>query len=96
MLTNNHSLLCIGGCCGLFKKFILLVIINIYLAALGLRCCVCALSSCGEWGLLFVARRGLLLLWNIGSRGAGFSGCSMWAQQLWFRGLVALKCVESS
>ena len=27
----------------------------IYLAALGLRCCVRAFSSCGERGLLFVA-----------------------------------------
>ena len=43
-----------------------LFIINIYLAALGLRCRVCALSSCGEWGLLFVALHGLLLLWNVG------------------------------
>ena len=24
-----------------------------FLAALGLRCCVRAFSSCGEWGLLF-------------------------------------------
>ena len=31
-----------------------------FLAALGLRCCAQALCSCGEWGLLFVAVRGLL------------------------------------
>ena len=31
------------------------------MAALGLRCCTWAFSSCGEWGLLFVAVRGLLL-----------------------------------
>ena len=30
------------------------------LAALGLRCCAWAFSSCGEQGLLFVAVRGLL------------------------------------
>ena len=36
----------------IFKKF---------LAALGLRCCVRAFSSCGEWGLLFVAVHGLLI-----------------------------------
>ena len=32
-----------------------------FLAALGLRCCVQASSSCGERGLLFVAARGLLI-----------------------------------
>ena len=31
------------------------------LAALGLRCCVQAFSSCGEWGLLFIAVRRLLI-----------------------------------
>ena len=37
------------------NKFIYLL-----LAALGLRCCAQAFSSCGEWGLLFVAVCGLL------------------------------------
>ena len=32
------------------------------MAALGLRCCVRAFSSCREWGLLFVAVHGLLLV----------------------------------
>ena len=36
------------------KKFYL------FLAALGLRCCAQAFSSCGERGLLFPAVRGLL------------------------------------
>ena len=31
-----------------------------FLAALGLRCCAQAFSSCGEQGLLFVAVHGLL------------------------------------
>ena len=31
------------------------------MAALGLRCCVSAFSSCGEQGLLFVAVHGLLI-----------------------------------
>ena len=39
-----------------FFKFIYL-----FLAALGLRCCPQAFSSCGERGLLFVAVRGLLV-----------------------------------
>ena len=30
--------------------------------ALGLRCCAQAFSSCGEWGLLFVVVRGLLIV----------------------------------
>ena len=33
---------------------------NLFLAALGLRCCTWAFSICGEWGLLFIAVRGLL------------------------------------
>ena len=39
----------------LFFKFYL------FLAALGLRCCARAFSSCSEWGLLFVAVHGLLI-----------------------------------
>ena len=35
--------------------------IYLFLAALGLRCCAWAFSSCGERGLLFVAVRGLLI-----------------------------------
>ena len=57
-----------------------------FLAALGLRCCARAFSSCGEQGLLFIAVRGLLiaeaslLLRSLGSRHAGFSNCSTQAQ----------------
>ena len=36
--------------------------IYLFLAALGLRCCLQAFSSCGERGLLFLAVRGLLLI----------------------------------
>ena len=44
----------------IFKnKFI--YFIYLFLAALGLHCCVRALSSCGEWELLFVAVHGLLI-----------------------------------
>ena len=35
--------------------------IYLFLAALGLRCCVQAFSICGERGLLFVAVRRLLI-----------------------------------
>ena len=35
-------------------------LINLFLAALGLRCCMYAFS-CGEWGLLILVVRGLLI-----------------------------------
>ena len=38
-----------------------LLFIYLFLAALGLRCCVQVFSSCGERGLLFVAVSGLLI-----------------------------------
>ena len=36
--------------------------IYLFLAALGLRCCVWAFSSCGEQGLLFIVERRLLMV----------------------------------
>ena len=42
-----------------FNNFIYLI--YLFLAALGLRCCVRAFSSCSERGLLFVVVRGLLI-----------------------------------
>ena len=39
----------------------LCIYLFIYLAVLGLRCCARAFSSCGEWGLVFVVVRGLLI-----------------------------------
>ena len=45
-----------------FSFFLInLFILFIYLAVLGLRCCVRALSSCGERGLLFGVVHGLLI-----------------------------------
>ena len=41
------------------NKFIYLI--YLFLAALGLRCCLWAFSSCGERGLLFVVVHGLLI-----------------------------------
>ena len=49
---------CIGR--RILLKFIYLCI-YLFLAALGLGCCTQAFSSCDEWGLLFVAVRGLLI-----------------------------------
>ena len=37
------------------------IFIYLFLAALGLRCCAWAFSSCGERVLLFVAAHGLLI-----------------------------------
>ena len=45
----------------LFLIYILILFIYLFLAVLGLRCCTQAFSSCGEWGLLFVAVHGLLI-----------------------------------
>ena len=44
----------------IFFFFQLIYFIYLFLAALGLRCCARAFSSCGERGLLFVAVCGLL------------------------------------
>ena len=41
--------------------FYIYLFIYLFLAALGLRCCAWAFSSCGERGLLFVAVHGLLI-----------------------------------
>ena len=45
----------------LFLKNIFTDFIYLFLAVLGLCCCTQAFSSCGEWGLLFVAVHGLLI-----------------------------------
>ena len=39
----------------------LFIFIYLFLAALGLRCCARAFSSCGEWALLIVVVLGLLI-----------------------------------
>ena len=45
------------------KSLISFFLLNFFffVAALGLCCCTWAFSSCGEWGLLFVAVCGLLI-----------------------------------
>ena len=54
------------------NKFIYFFI-YLFLAVLGLCCCMRAFSSCGEWGLLSVAVHRLL------SHCGGFSCCGAWA-----------------
>ena len=45
----------------LFLNKLIYLLIYLFLAVLGLRCCARAFSSCRERGLLFVAVRGLLI-----------------------------------
>ena len=42
-------------------SYFVFFLINLFLAALCLRCCAWAFSSCGEWGLLFGVVHGLLI-----------------------------------
>ena len=64
-----------------FKKDIYL-----FMAALGLRCCKQAFSSCIDWGHTSLQCAGFSLQWlllfrSMGSRHAGFSSCGSWALQ---------------
>ena len=43
------------------QLFFFFLINLLILVLFGLRCCAWAFSSCGEWGLLFVVMRGLLI-----------------------------------
>ena len=45
-----------------YVLFIYFQFIYLFLAALGLRCCARAFSSCGERGLLFIVVLGLLIV----------------------------------
>ena len=69
-LSNLHSTSTI------FLKFIYIIYLS--LAALGLRCCMRAFSSCGERGLSSLQCAGFSLRWlfllqSMGSRHMGFS-----------------------
>ena len=69
-----------------FNKFI--YFIYLFLAALGLRCCVRAFSGCSEWGLLFVAVRELLSA--VASFVAEHRLQARGLQQLWRTGSVVV------
>ena len=70
------------------KKFFfkLIYFIYLFLAALGLRCCARAFSSCGERGLLFCSGARASHCGGFSCCGAqglgttGFSSCGTWAQ----------------
>ena len=68
--------------------FFKLILFYSFLAALGLRCCMRAFSSCGKWRLLFVTVRGLLtaVASPVAEHGLQAHGLQqLWhmAQQLW-------------
>ena len=67
------------------------------MAALGLRCCMWAFSSCGKRGLLFVAVRRLLTAVSCcGARALGTRTSVVVARGLSSCGLRALECRLSS
>ena len=68
--------------------FFFFLIYFLFLAALGLHCCEWDFSSCGEWGLLFIAVLRLLIavasfIVEHGLKGRGL-------QQLWHAGSVVV------
>ena len=88
-LTNN-SITSLAVTFLLFKKFFKLIYLFIYLflAALALRCCARAFSSCGERGLLFVAV--LRLLIAVASLAVEHGVQARGLQQLWHMGSVVV------
>ena len=87
ILTHAHSDL------KHFIFFIIYFLINLFiyylfLAALGLRCCARAFSSCGEWGPLFIVVHGLLIV--VASLVAEHRLQSRRLQQLWHMSSVAV------
>ena len=62
-LLTLTDVICVFQFChiSMYFIFILKIFIYLFLAALGLHCCVQAFSSCSERGLLFVAVPGLLI-----------------------------------
>ena len=69
-----------------FKKFIYLI--NIFLAAQGLHCCMWAFSSCGQRGLLFVVVHGILIAVACLVVEHGLQTCGL--RQLWHVGSVVV------
>ena len=76
MSSSGHYGCDIGLCCtgDCVAQFFLILPNHLFMAVLGLCCCVQAFSCCGEWGysllwcvgfLLFVAKHGLQVqLWG--------------------------------
>ena len=95
----------------LYFIYYFFLIFKIYLfilfwAVLGLHCCARAFSSCGEWGPLFIAVRGLLTVVSSlvaehrlqvhGLQQLWLAGSRAQAQQLWSLGSATPPHVGSS
>ena len=85
--TSSSSLRCKVRLCIFFYLFIFNNFIYLFLAALGLHCCVQTFCSGGEWGLLFIAMCRLLIVVASLVAEHGLQACGL--QQLWHTGLVA-------
>ena len=70
-----------------FKKNIY---IYLFLAVLGLHCCMWAFSTCSDWGLLFIAVYGLLIV--VAFLVAEHTLQVRKLQQLWHTGSVVVAC----
>ena len=83
----------------IFTLLFIYLFIYLFLAVLGLRFCVWAFSSCGEWGPLFIAVHGPLTIGASHHRGLSCCGAqapNMQAQYLWLTGPAASQHVGSS
>ena len=60
--TSHYKISKSWGCNVQHSDIVVHTFIYLFLAALGLRCCAQAFSSCGERGLLFVTVHGLLIV----------------------------------
>ena len=74
-------------------SFFFLIFIYLFLAVLGIYCCMPVFSSCGAWvshcsGLSCCGAQSLEC--------KGFSSCGMWAQWLWLMDFIAPQHDESS
>ena len=69
-------------------QFFLIDLFILFLAALGLRCCTWAFSSCGEQGLLFIVVCGLLIA--VASLAVEHRLQARRLQQLWHVGSVVV------
>ena len=65
----------------------------LFMAVLGLYCCICFSLVAANGGYSLVTRHGLLLAVASFVRCAGFHTCGMWAQKLWLSG--SMVCVLS-
>ena len=78
----------------MLKYFFLMI--YLFLATLGLHCCMWAFTSCGGWELLCSCGAQVSHCRARALECTGFSCCSSRAQWLWHECLVAPKHVESS